>query len=139
MGYKSPHMYSLALQSGTGTPADSTVYYMGNQGGLGWTTVANISRLFALKSGIIRKCYINMYTGTTGTAEDIVMVIRINNATDYTFATVGAATGTRIFSNYALSIRVTEGDGIEIKITTPAWVTNPDNVKRGGEMLIECE
>jgi hypothetical protein len=139
MGYKSPTCYSLNIMSSTTAPLDSTTYYFGafNQG---WTTSTPIRRIYIPRAGRITRVVLYMFALTTaGTAEDIVIVIRKNDTTDYTFSTVGLANASRFFSNYALDIPVIAGDYIELKVTTPAWVTNPDGVYTYGSLFIETE
>jgi hypothetical protein len=70
-------------------------------------------------------------TGTIGSAENISIYIRVNNATDYLIATVGAATAQREFYNNSLNggagIALGPGDRWVIKIETPnpSWATAP--------------
>lgn len=80
-----------------------------------------------------------MYTfsGTAGTSEDWSFYVRLNNTTDYLIATVGQAQSERIFSNAALSISVSAGDYIEIKMVNPTWATNPLTTIIGGYLYIE--
>jgi hypothetical protein len=66
-------------------------------------------------------------------------VIRLNNTTDYALATVQMNAANVLLANYALDIPVVAGDYILLKITTPAWVTNPTGCFIGGSILIECE
>ena len=139
MGYKSPNYYTLPILSIAMSLSDSTTYYYGfaATGGAGTTT---LNRVYVPRSGIIRKGSILTNSPTTvGTNENMVMKIRVNDATDYTFATVGLATQDRLFQNLTLDIPVAAGDFISIKLETPAWVTNPDGFRIGGTLFIECE
>ena len=139
MGYKSPLPYTLSILSGSGSPADSADYFFGFSTTFGAGTTA-LNRIYIPRTGLIRKCSVLTNAATTsGTGENIIMVIRVNDTTDYAFATVGVAGQIRFFENLALSIPVSAGDFVSIKMTTPAWVTNPDGFRIAGSMLIECE
>jgi hypothetical protein len=121
-------------------PADSITYYFGARVGTFPSTAATYFRAYIPKSGQIRTGIIcQIATSATGTNENIVMSIRKNDTTDYTFATVGQASNTRIFQNLSLSIPVVAGDYIEIKMDCPAWATNPQGVCAFGFLYIECE
>lgn len=141
MGYKSPRTYCLFVgASGIIAPVDSTTYYLGCMASTSLTaTVLSYSAVIPY-SGRIRAGNLLMRSNTTiGTNEDIIVTIRKNDTTDYAFSTVGLATANRLFSNYNLDIPVSAGDFIDIKIVTPAWVTNPDGCRFGGYLFIECE
>jgi hypothetical protein len=91
------------------------------------------------KSGTIKRAEISSYAATTtGTAQNISLYVRLNNTTDTLIATVGAATAVRDFINTGLSIAVTAGDYIEIKIivATP-YTTPPAGITFGGNLYIE--
>jgi len=120
--------------SGTGfNPLDSSNYYFGGNPAVGPATVALLQRIYFAKAAVIRRADINWYEGTVvGTNENISIYIRLNDTTDTLIQTVGAAAASKIFTNAALTIAIAAGDYIEIKIVTPAWVTNPTNVCVGG-------
>lgn len=139
MGYKPPRDISLYVGSASMNPADSTTYYFGDNVGYGWGN-QGWAICYIPVTGMIRMAQVTMTSTTaTGTNESIVMVIRKNNTTDYTFATVGAATAVRLFANYALAIPVSQGDYIEFKVSTPAWVTNPEGCRCHGKIVLEYE
>lgn len=132
-----PKSYSLPVTATFHNPLDSTTYYFGNKNAIAPETSGANSRVYILKTGMIRKGAIWAFTeNANGTAEDIVMSIRINNTTDYAFATVGVV-GSKLFANYELNIPVAQGDYVTIKFVTPAWVTNPARVHYMGNLLIE--
>jgi hypothetical protein len=139
MGYKSQLPYTLYFNFASSSMNDSTDYFFGNIV-LNLSTITAVQRVYVPMSGIIKAGSIVTYAATTvGTAEDIVMTIRINDTTDYTFATVGLANLARYFTASVLNIPVKNGDFISMKITTPAWATNPDGVRGSGQLLIGCE
>ena len=138
MGYTRPNTYALLVCHLSMSPLDSTIYYFGSRIATAGT-FNGYYRAYVPRKGFIRSAYILQESNTaTGTNENQVMAIRINDTTDYTFATVGAASNRRLFSNGNLNIPVNEGDYIEIKWTTPAWATNPDGTESFGYILIEC-
>ena len=95
--------------------------------------------MYIPKSGTIKRAEISSYAATTtGTAQNISLYVRLNNTTDTLIATVGAATAVRDFINTGLSIAVTAGDYIEIKIivATP-YTTPPAGITFGGNLYIE--
>lgn len=140
MGYNRPNTYSLRGGHINFTPIDSTIYYFGAFDNYAPGTTIATHKIYVPRSGRIRQAIYRTYAITTvGTNEDIVVAIRVNDTTDYTFSTLGSASAQRIFSNYALDIPVNAGDYISLKITTPAWVTNPDGVRGDITLIIECE
>jgi hypothetical protein len=138
MPVKRAQCYTLHLLGGLSSfsPGDSTTYYWSTIAGT-WETTAALRPHRFLKDGIIKAASISTYGGTAGTAEDWTMIIRINNTTDYTVATLAASAVTRNWLNLALNIPVKAGDYFEIKTTTPAWVTNPAPCQSWGTLLIE--
>ena len=140
MGYTFPNTYSLDVGGGAASsPADLAVVYFGAPlAGKPATVSAGIRKLFIPKSGMIRAGIIIGWSETTvGTNENIVMVIRKNDATDYTFATVGTTDTFRSFSNTSLAIPVLAGDFIEFKVTCPTWATNPVDLWFYGSVVLE--
>jgi hypothetical protein len=128
--------YTLSVQALTSTPADGATIYFG-QLPKAPTTTANISKVFIPKTGTITRAVIYCYSGTAGTAENWSCNIRLNNTTDTLVETIGASANERIFNNEALSISVTAGDYIEIKMVNPTWATNPATTIFGGYLFIE--
>lgn len=119
------------------TVTDAATYYFGCLAGLAPQTTAQLANVYIPKAGTITAAEIWCRAATAGTAENISVNIRLNNATDTLVATVGAATATRRFSNTALSIPVVVGDRIEIKVVCPSWATNPATMAWGGTIYVE--
>ena len=136
MGYKTPFAYTIEFRTSNSSPADSTDYYIGSINSL-LSTSANIFRHIIPKTGRITAVVLNAYSGNNPTAENVVFAIRKNNTTDYPVKTIALAGGTVTVANYSLDIPVTEGDTIELKMSTPAWVTNPTSFQIGGLAFIE--
>jgi hypothetical protein len=118
-------------------PADNTTYAI--------NTAAPVSGLFGTrfkipipKTGTIKKAIVSWYASSVaGTSESISCYIRLNNSSDTLIASVADTSNNKTFSNYSLSISVTEGDYIEIKLTTPSWSTNPTAVYISWSVYIE--
>lgn len=136
MGYISPGYAYVYCGFGSYNPGDSTLYYFGAFPS-GSPSSQGVYLVYFPTSGVIRAAVLDTYATTVGTAEDWTIAIRKNNTTDYTFATVGAATAHRLFANYSLSIPIAAGDYIEFKTTTPAWATNPEGLRGSGTILLE--
>lgn len=127
--------YTLGLTSIAGNLVSGTTYYFGNVGRAIIAT-ADVSRVYIPKTGVIKKAYITQYSATTGTITSITLNIRLNNTTDTLVATSTANATFRAYNNNALSINVTEGDYIEIKVTSVSSVAPTANVF-GGTIYIE--
>jgi len=127
--------YTLGLTSVASNLVSGTTYYFGNLGRAIITT-ADQSRVYIPKTGTIKKAYISHYSATTGTITSISASIRLNNTTDTLIATSTANSNFRTFNNNALSISVTEGDYIEMKVTSVNSVAPTANVF-GGTIYIE--
>jgi trimeric autotransporter adhesin len=122
---------SIAL----GAPADATNYYYGSYPGLAPTTTAG-ARGFVIPTActITAASLSIIFTGTNPTSENVSFFIRRANTTDYTISTtVNMSVGANVpiyvvATGLSVPINGTASDFIEIKMTTPAWVTNPTNV-----------
>lgn len=121
------------------SPADATTYYFGSQFSVATGTTANIKRIYIPTTGTITKVYVTInVAGTLATSETSTYSIRLNNTTDTQIsAAVTMTATTQTFSNTGLSIAVTAGDYIEIKLVTATWVTNPTNVSQTAVIYIE--
>jgi len=118
--------------TGTGNPADSTTYYMAS--GVTFTTItaATDARTFFMipKAITLTKVYGSVTVGgTTGSAQNCTVFIRVNNSSNTNITTTLQLTSaTNNFNNTALSLSLSAGDFIQIGFTGPAWVTNPTTV-----------
>jgi hypothetical protein len=131
-------VYSIGFFSNAWTIAAGQTYYIANFPRNPATT-ANQSRVGIPKAGTITDAIFTMYTsGVTGSNNAITASIRLNNTTDYLIAQNATATIFRTFSNNSLSIPVSVGDTIEIKlqIATP-YTTVPTNNFPTANILIK--
>jgi hypothetical protein len=118
----------------TWTPADGANYFIG--GGGVPAPAGQRRRIFIFTPGIIEIVHLWSYTITRGSAENISMYIRKNNASDTLIETVGLMAYGREWDNTGLSIPVASGDYIEIKMVCPSWATNPVFEALNGYVLV---
>ena len=112
-------------------PADSTTYYMGAFGNiLGLTTTADISRLYFPQAGtVVSVSGFVLVSSVLGSSETMTLSFRLNDTTDTTITSTLTMDALQVaFSNNALSIAIAQNDYCELKVVTPAWVTNPTQV-----------
>ena len=129
----------IAYHHTTTAPADSTTYYIGSSLTVSVATTNAIQRVYIAKTGTVKAIYIfAMVAGTLASGESSTMAFRLNDTTDTTISSaVTHSAVSAVFSNTGLSISVTAGDYFEIKWTTPAWVTNPTNVRHHITVYVE--
>lgn len=127
----------LSFSNNTFNPADSTVYYSGGFASVGPSTTAALRRIYFPSACTITDCTLFIVTNVNGSGETVNFAIRLNNTTD-TALTSGtiSATATTIVTT-GLSISVSAGSYIELKITTPAWVTNPTGTFISGTLSLK--
>jgi hypothetical protein len=110
--------YTLTVTSLAGNLSTGQTYYFGNLGRVPQLNAPDISRVYIPKTGIIKKAYIVHGSTSTGTITSITVSIRLNNTTDTLVAVSTASSLFRTYINNGLSINVSEGDYIEIKVTS---------------------
>mgnify|MGYP006921377872 FL=1 len=122
--------YALQLATATQDPADSTTYYGGAYPSFAVGTTAARFNLAVPKAGSITMATAGVKVeGTLGSNESITIAVRKNNSTDVTITSAAKANArVQTYSNTSMSLAVSAGDALELKITTPAWVTNPTQV-----------
>jgi len=118
------------------SPVDSTTYYISGKGVQDGNAARG--RIYIPVSGTIVYADFNSYVGTTlASAETSSAWVRLNNTTDTLISdAIQQDTVYEQFVNSALSIAVTAGNYVEIKWTTPAWVTNPTNTRQYGFIVV---
>ncbi len=137
--WSAPSGYALTVAAVTFNPADNATYYMGQLPALAPTTTAAIRRVLIPKTGTLKAAYLLAYVnGTLGSATNTSFYVRVNNGTDYTVSTTTTLNATPVnITNSSMSVSVTAGDYIEIKVVCPTWATNPTNVVLSGSLYIE--
>jgi hypothetical protein len=118
----------VSTAGGTGSPADSTTYYVSDGETITQATASTSrTRIYIPQAATIKAAYGNITVlGTLGTTENITIAIRLNDTTNTNITTTAqAAAVENTFNNTGLSISVVAGDYIDILFVAPAWVTNP--------------
>jgi hypothetical protein len=128
--------YTLTVTSLAGNLSTGQTYYFGNLGRAPQLNAPDISRVYIPKTGIIKKAYIVHGSTSTGTITSITVSIRLNNTTDTLVAVSTANALFRTYINNSLSISVTEGDYIEIKVTSVSSAAPASN-SFSGTLYIE--
>jgi hypothetical protein len=126
--------YDLACFHTAFSPADSSNYYWGGNSSI--STTPRSAPVYFNRRGVIVACYCSLYSSVPGTGENISLYVRLNDGTDYLINTVGTTNNLRTFSNLGLNIPIVAGDYVEIKMVTPAWVTNPTGMSGRCDMLV---
>jgi len=123
--------YALTTYAGNlGSVVDATTYYYGGSAAAAVAT-ADQMRLYIPTTGTITKAFVSVVVrGTLASGgEDSEALIRLNNTTDTSVSTTlehNAVYNT--VSNTGLSIAVTQGDYVEIKIIAATFSVNPTTV-----------
>jgi len=139
MGYKSPRQYSICLQAQTSmNPSDATTLYIGGVSP-DISTSSTRTKTFIPINGFVRvaSLYINSAT-VNGTNEDWIFSLYDGTVTT-DIATVGLSAAERVWENYNMNYKVTAGGYIQLKTTTPTWVTNPEGCRAYCILIVESE
>jgi len=139
MGYKAPRTMTWNLGTAVQDQVDSTTYYFGNLNTSGCSTGENDRSLVAPCNGTVREIFIRADIGTVGTNEDMTLSVRKNSATDYALGTLKADVKGNYLVNRNLAIPMATGDYIQIKEVSPAWATNPLQMRFTGFVVFEYE
>lgn len=115
------------------SPADATVYYTGDL--VDPTTTWSRAAVPVPATGTVRGWWANI-DKTTGTAENVAMMLRLNDTTDFGGVTNAWDSIYQTFASTNLSQSVTAGDTLAFKFLTPTWVTNPSGMRMRVKVLI---
>ncbi len=132
--------YAINMASIQGDPADSTTYYMAQ--GVGFiavTTNLGSTRMYIPEAGKITAVYgVITNGGTLGSGESVTVNLRLNDTTN-TAITSSLVTNTtsNTFNNTSISITVAAGDYVAFTVVTPAWATNPTQLRFGAVVYVE--
>jgi len=121
------------------SPADASTYYCGSTPTQGPQTTGGRAPVVVPASGTITAASVTVrVAGTLGTTETFTVSVRLNNSTDTILSSSAQANATvQTFSNLALSIAVTAGAELELKVVFPTWATNPTTLHMAGVVFIE--
>jgi len=124
------------------SPGDTQTYFIGNAINLtAPITGSDGRRVIIPKTGnIVAVDICQNIGGTLGSSESTTFTI--NNVTQSTQSTITSsyvytASSANIFYTLSSPLSVTAGDKIEIRFTTPAWVTNPTTIRQQMNVYLE--
>lgn len=113
----------------TFSPADSSTYYMGANANVP-TTTYDLHTFDVPRAGTLKRVFIKVGAAAGASTEAVSHYIRLNDTTDVTVDTTATYnTAQTNIVNSALSQALVPGDRVALKITTPAWATNPTGVR----------
>lgn len=109
-------------------PADATTYYFGAFPSIAPTTTANVSRILYPFARTLNRAVISAkVAGTLGSAGNVNLSIRVNGV-DFAYGTFTLTAANGTFNISPGTVIIPAGATIEIKILTPTWATNPQQV-----------
>lgn len=124
--------YVVTLSAGVGiAPPDGTVRYFGNGGAnLQGLVTANLNRVYIPRTGTITRVDIVTVTSPTqSSGENSTVAIRLNDTTDTELSTALETDAlTTVLNLTGVSVAVSAGDFIELKVTFATFATNPSLV-----------
>jgi hypothetical protein len=127
--YPKRQMYFVGKRIGSSfNPADSTYYYAGNTDTSGAGTFTD--RLwFAPADGVITFASLN-FTCNPGSSENAKFELAVSNGSTWSYTTIATKPFVQYTNvvNSSLSVSVSAGYMFMIRVTPPAWATNPTTV-----------
>lgn len=132
--------YALAaVAAELSAPTDGVSYHFGSLVAAP-SSPSGYRRIYIPKAGVIQAVYIFWYASSAaGSGEGISVYVRKNDSADTLVATIANTEARKTFYNAGLSLAVSQGDYIEIKVVCPTWATNPTSVYLGGTIYISKE
>jgi hypothetical protein len=127
------HLTTVQFASGSATghnPDNATTYGFGLSPQFTPFTALGAITVPSPLTGTVLRCYVRVaVSGTLGSAGNVA--VNVHNVTGGTNESVGnvvMTATTNNLSNEALTLAVTKGNQLEIRFTTPTWVTKPTAV-----------
>lgn len=122
-----PLSFLWAGDSGGFNPLSSTTYFSGMFPGVDPSTLQTGIRLTVPFNCVVIAATITLFINGAGSNEAATFAIRANTSTDSTLnnAVTFNSTPNSIFNSTGLSILLSKGDQLQVKLTTPAWGTPP--------------
>ena len=119
--------YSLNLRTITlFNPADSTLYFIGQESQP--ATNSAVFPLYIPKTGTLKNILISSRC-TAGSSENSTFILFINDISNATLTSTYKFDTLNSFVNYSGAISVNAGDYLYVRWQTPAWVTNPTQIR----------
>lgn len=128
--------------SSLASPADATIYYVGNLSSLslGDPGAGAIRNMRFGAEGTLKEAYFTTVITNNPTTELVTMYLRnLTTSTDYTIGTFNLSIGASSLASFiftGLSISVNTSDSYTVKFLTPTWSTNPSAWFGAGELYI---
>lgn len=134
-----PPGYTLPIIGGASSGALSqATYYLGAGAEPYWTTTLSYRKIFVPRTGTIKYAHLRLIQDSGGvTGESISAYIRINDSSDTLIQTSAFSGYFCVHVNSSLSVSVTQGDYISIKIVIPSMSSYPTNVLGQGVIYIQ--
>jgi hypothetical protein len=119
--------YALNIRTTTlFNPADSTLYFIGQESQP--ATNSAVFPLYIPKTGTIKNILISSRC-TAGSSENSTFILFINDISNATLTSTYKYDTLNSFVNYSGAISVNSGDYLYVRWQTPAWVTNPTQIR----------
>ena len=119
--------YALNIRTTTSfNPADSTLYFIGQE--TQPFTTSSVLPLFIPKTGTIKNILISSRCAN-GTNENSTFILFINDISNATLTSTYKYDTLNSFVNYSGAISVNAGDYLYVRWQTPAWGTNPTQIR----------
>jgi hypothetical protein len=124
--------------STTYTPADGVTIYYGSLMSQGPRTIATQAEFVVPVTGTVVKWWVKTFVNSAGSAEAVNYWIR-NNTTATDFGNMSDTWDAQYadVESGTLSVAVTAGDRLVVKVIQPTWGTNPGALLLGGWILVE--
>ena len=140
-----PTYFSLPFMAGAAvglSPADSTAYVFGNQSAFNPGVSSLLSQQF--HNFVDRPCVLRGMDlrfeifGTLGSTENVSVDLIVSSNTVVPIVSTAQFNSSYVnIRNYALNTRMSSGDTLLCRFTTPAWATNPTAVYMHGTAHLE--
>ncbi len=127
--------FSQATQASV---VDSTTYYVSNFFTDVWTTTQGLRGLIIPCDAVLTDVYLQLYTGTVGATETFTISVNLLNSSlavvsnTALFAAFTLGTGITYKAVSSLSLSVSKGQSLELKIDVGAAGSNPTNIRITG-------
>lgn len=121
-------------------PADATNYWMNMDMPYSPSPFTGVNKIYvpSPRASILRAIFVSWdnWSGTASSNEPIEAFVQIN-ATATSLGTVANTNKQKLWKNTALALAVPIDAYFSVKIKTPTWATNPDNVNLNWTGLFE--
>lgn len=136
--FQESRYFTMPFTTSRFSPADSTSYYLSQMGATIASPASQADNVDAVPmESAMTKVVLNIWVATTlATSETANVYVRVNNTTDHLLGTT-TFDSAKIQKIFTPAIALNAGDLVQIKVTMPAFSTNPTNVYMWGLMICE--